>query len=70
MNYNKKILELQNEIRIVKRIMKFEDKNQFQKYIHLQNELDKFLILNISTEKRNVLERIARKYGKEIKNNT
>lgn len=69
MNNKKKILELQNEIRIVKRIMKCEDKSQFQKYIHLQNELDKFLISNISTEKRNVLERIARKYGNEIKNN-
>jgi hypothetical protein len=68
MNYNKKISELQNEIRIVKRIMKSEDKSQFQKFIHLQNELDRLLILNISTEKKDILEKIAMKYGREIKN--
>lgn len=68
MNNNKKILELQNEIRIVRCIMKSEDKSQFQKYINLQNELDRYLILSISTEKRNALEGIASKYGKTIKN--
>ena len=67
MNHNKKILELQNEIRIVKRIMKSEDKSQFHMYIYLQNELDRYLILNISTEKRNILEEIAMKYGKKSK---
>ena len=67
MNYNKKILELQNEIRIVNRIMKSEDKSLFQKYIYLQNELDRYLILNMSTEKRNILEEIAMKYGKKSK---
>ena len=64
MDYNNKIAELQNEIRVVKRIMKSEDKSQFQKYINLQNELDKFLLLNISTDEKITLEKIARKYRK------
>jgi hypothetical protein len=62
MNYNEKITELQDEIRIVKRVMKSEDKSQFEKYVNLQNELDKFVLLNISTEKRISLQKIAQKY--------
>lgn len=67
MNYNDKIAQLQCEIRNVKRIMQLEDKSQFERYIRLHNELDHFLLLNASEEKRIVLQTIANKYGKPTK---